>query len=121
MNGMQKFITLLVAFQFVLLVSVYFSLNFLTTTFALPADPAYADATGMAAIFMPLSAALAVGLTGMAAGIAIKTAGTAAISTLTENEGAFFKGFLVVALGEALAVYGLIIGILLWTKIPNFV
>ena len=121
MNGKQKFITLLVAFQFVILVSVYFSVNFLSSTFALPADPTYADATGMASAFMALSAGLAVGLTGIAAGIAIKTAGTAAISTLTENEGAFFKGFLVVALGEAIAVYGLIIGILLWTKIPNFI
>ncbi len=119
MNGRQKFFACLIVFQFFLLVSVYFSVNFLTATFALPADPSYAPAVEGAVTMIPLSAALAVGITGVAAGIAIKTAGTAAISTLTENEAGFFKGFLVVALGEALAIYGLIIGILLWTKIPN--
>ncbi len=67
---------------------------------------------------LAFSSALAVGMTGLAAGFAIKTAGTAAISLLSERPEQFFKAFLVVAFGEALAVYGLIIGILLWTKIP---
>jgi V/A-type H+-transporting ATPase subunit K len=49
---------------------------------------------------------------------AIKTVGTAAISSLSEREETFFKAFLVVALAEALAVYGLIVAILLWTKLP---
>ncbi|MHA1257351.1 MAG: ATP synthase subunit C [Promethearchaeota archaeon] len=48
----------------------------------------------------------------------MKTVGTAAISSLSEREENFFKAFLVVALCEALAVYGLIIAILLWTRIP---
>ncbi|MFX1493852.1 MAG: ATP synthase subunit C, partial [Promethearchaeota archaeon] len=66
-----------------------------------------------------LAAALAVGLAVLGSGIAIKTVGTSAIAALTEREESFFKAFLVVALGEALAIYGLIIAILLWTKIPT--
>lgn len=120
MNGKQKFFTLIVAFQFVLVACVYFSVNFLTNVVAFSStDTAFAGATGDSLLFIPLGAGLAVGLSGIGAGIAIKTTGTAAISTLTENESAFFKAFLVVALGEALAIYGLIIGILLWTKMPT--
>ena len=66
---------------------------------------------------LALSAAIAVAGSVLGAGYAIKTTGTAAISTLGENEEGFFKAFLVVALGEALAVYGLIVAILLWMKI----
>lgn len=64
-----------------------------------------------------LSACLAVGLTGLAAAMAISASGTAAISASTEKPETFFRSFLVVALAEALAIYGLIIGILLWLKL----
>ena len=43
--------------------------------------------------------------------------GTAAISAAVEKPETFFRSFLVVALAEALAIYGLIIGILLWLKL----
>lgn len=67
--------------------------------------------------WLAVSAAVAVGSSVLGAGYAIKTTGTAAISSLSEKPEEFFKAFLVVALGEALAVYGLIVAILLWTKI----
>lgn len=70
-------------------------------------------------MWLALSAAIAVGLSGLGAGYAIKTTGTAAISVLAERPEEFMKGFLVVALGEALAIYGLIVAILLWNKIPT--
>ena len=66
---------------------------------------------------IPISAALVVSISCLGAGYAIAHVGTAAISLLAENEGAFFKGFLVVTLAEALAIYGLILGILLWLQI----
>jgi len=47
----------------------------------------------------------------------ISASGTAAISALAEKPETFFRSFLVVALAEALAIYGLIIGILLWLKL----
>lgn len=71
------------------------------------------------AMVLGASAAAAIVGSTMAAGITIKTVGTAAISALTENEDVFFKAFLVIALGEALAIYGLIVSILLWIKIPT--
>jgi len=67
--------------------------------------------------FIALSAGLAVGLACLGAGIAISASGSAAISAATEKPETFFRSFLVVALAEALAIYGLIIGILLWLKL----
>lgn len=64
-----------------------------------------------------IAAGLAVGLASLGAGLAISAAGTAAISALAEKPETFFRSFLVVALAEALAIYGLIIGILLWLKL----
>lgn len=63
------------------------------------------------------SAALAVGLSAFGAGIAISGVGSAAVSALAEKPETFFRSFLVVALAEALAIYGLIMGILLWLKL----
>lgn len=64
-----------------------------------------------------ISAGLAVGLTGLAAAKAIAASGTAAISALAEKPETFFKSFLVVALAEAIAIYGLIVAILLWISL----
>ena len=64
-----------------------------------------------------IGAGIAVGLAALGAGLAISSAGTAAISALAEKPDTFFRSFLVVALAEALAIYGLIMGILLWIKL----
>jgi V/A-type H+/Na+-transporting ATPase subunit K len=110
----------LLAFQPILLGSVIFTsvklVNAQTGGLALPSDIDW----GQMASFLAIGAGLAVGLSVLGAGYAIKTTGTAAISVLGENESGFFKAFLVVALGEALAIYGLIVAILLWTKIPDY-
>ena len=68
-------------------------------------------------VAIAFAAALAISLPGLGAGIAISAAGSAAISALAEKPETFFKSFLVVALAEALAIYGLILGILLWLKL----
>ena len=68
-------------------------------------------------VAIAISAALAIGLPGLGAGLAISAAGSAAISALAEKPETFFKSFLIVALAEALAIYGLIMGILLWLKL----
>ena len=68
-------------------------------------------------VAIAIGAMLAVGLSTIAASFAISSAGTAAISALAEKPDTFFKSFLVVALAEALAIYGLIMGILLWLKL----
>ncbi len=64
-----------------------------------------------------IGAGLAVGLSALAAGLAISATGTAAISALTEKPDTFFRSFLIVALSEALAIYGLIVAILLWLRL----
>ncbi len=61
----------------------------------------------------PLGAGLAVGLAGIGAGIAVGVAGAAGISALTEKPEMFSNVLLIVALGEGIAIYGLIIAILL--------
>lgn len=115
MNGKKKFRLCLILFQFVLFALVWLSYNGMSTVLAQAqtTTSASSDVLGLA-----LGAGLSVGLCGLGAGIAVKTTGTAAISALTERDEAFFKAFLVVALGEALAIYGLIVAILLWQKIP---
>lgn len=67
---------------------------------------------------LALSSALAVGLCGIAAGYALAKSGSAAIAALAEKPETFFKAFLVVTLCEAVAIYGLVIAVLLWLRIP---
>ncbi|MHA1670287.1 MAG: ATP synthase subunit C [Promethearchaeota archaeon] len=120
MNGKQKFYLLLGLYQIVLILIVFFSVNgLITITVAqTPSDTIdfYQSST---AGLLGIASALAVGFAVLGSGMALKSMGTSAIAALTEREEYFFKAFLVVALGEALAIYGLIIGILLWTKIPT--
>ncbi|MDD1775777.1 MAG: ATP synthase subunit C [Candidatus Methanomethylicus sp.] len=75
-------------------------------------QPAQTADTSMIA----LGSALAVGLAGLGAGIALSKSGAAAIASLAEKPETFFKGFLVVVLCEAVAIYGVVIAILLWLK-----
>ena len=66
---------------------------------------------------LAIGAGLSIGLSALGAGLAISAVGSAAISALAEKPDTFFRSFLIVALAEALAIYGLIMGILLWLKI----
>lgn len=115
MRGKTKFYLLLLMAQFILVLIVFTTVNSVINVVGQTSETTTnSDQTGM----LGLSAAIAVSVSVLGAAMSIKTTGTAAISALTENEGAFFKAFLVVVLGEALAIYGLIVAILLWTKIP---
>ncbi|KKN07522.1 hypothetical protein LCGC14_0832640 [marine sediment metagenome] len=119
MNGKQKFYILLGSFQIVLIFLVIFTTNgIITFVAAQTTDPlAYFDTS--TTIALALATAISVSSAVLGSAWAIRTVGTAAIASLSEREEAFFKAFLVVALCEALAVYGLIVAILLWTKIPQ--
>jgi V/A-type H+-transporting ATPase subunit K len=68
-------------------------------------------------VAIAISACLAISLPGLGAALAISSAGSAAISAQAEKPETFFKSFLIVALAEAIAIYGLIMGILLWLKL----
>jgi F0F1-type ATP synthase membrane subunit c/vacuolar-type H+-ATPase subunit K len=120
MNGKKKFFILLVFFQFFLIAVVFFSVNGIITfvsaqTEEISSFDYYNSPTAVALAF---SAGISLSATVLGSAWALRTVGTAAISSLSEREETFFKAFLIVALCEALAVYGLIIAILLWTKIP---
>ncbi|MEM0197790.1 MAG: V-type ATP synthase subunit K [Fervidicoccaceae archaeon] len=63
--------------------------------------------------YKALGAALAVGLAGLGGGYAVGVAGSAGLSALTEKSELFSNVLLVVALGEGIAIYGLIVAILI--------
>ena len=119
MNGKRKFYLLIALFQILLVFIVFFSVNGIIT-FTVAQTPSSLDYyQSVTAGLLGIAAAISVGAAVIGSGMAIKTVGTSAIAALTEREESFFKAFLVVVLAEALAVYGLIIAILLWTLIPS--
>lgn len=123
MNGKQKFYVTLALVQVILVILVISTLSGLvrfvgaqpTEEELLNFDYYNSPTTAILAI----SAALAISFSGLAAAYVIRTVGTAAISALTEREEAFGKLVVIVALGEAIAIYGLIIAILLVFQIPS--
>ena len=63
-----------------------------------------------------IAAALAVGVAGIGAGIAVGSGAPAAIGALTEDPKSFGKALIFVVLGEGIALYGMLIAILIITK-----
>ncbi|MFX1310404.1 MAG: ATP synthase subunit C [Promethearchaeota archaeon] len=120
MNGKKKFYLLLGIFQIVLVFIVFFSVDGLITFVSAQAPTNFDYYDTITAASLAIAASISVAAAVLGAAIALKTVGTAAISSLTEREETFFKAFLVVALCEALAIYGFIIAIILWTKIPGY-
>ena len=72
-------------------------------------EAARANAYGVGLI----AAALAVGLSGIGGGIAVAAAAPAAIAATSEDPKAFGKALIFVALGEGIAIYGLVISFLM--------
>jgi V/A-type H+-transporting ATPase subunit K len=60
-----------------------------------------------------IGAALVTGLSALGAGIAVASAAPAAIGATSEDPKAFGKALIFVALGEGVALYGLLISILI--------
>ena len=112
----RKFVLLLGLFQVFLVLLVSLTVDGLVSFASAQAATAYETGTAM---ILGIAAALSVSAAVIASAWAIKTVGTAAVSALTEREGSFGQLLVIVALAEALAVYGLIVAILIWTKIPT--
>ncbi|NBK98990.1 MAG: ATPase [Erysipelotrichia bacterium] len=64
-----------------------------------------------------LAAALATGIGSLGAGIAVAAAAPAAIGAFSENDKNFSKAMIFVAMGEGVAIYGLLISILIINKL----
>ena len=71
-----------------------------------------ASSTGLAM----LSVGLCTGLSGIGGGIALASGVPAAIGATSENPKAFGKALIFVALGETIALYGVIISFMILTK-----
>lgn len=78
-------------------------------------EPAGDDgfAEGMAYI----AAAIVTGLSGIGGGIAVAAGAPAAIGATSEDPKAFGKALIFVALGEGIALYGLLVSILILSKV----
>ena len=86
--------------------------------------PAAADAAaevgtagGFAAGMAYIAAALVTGLSGIGGGIAVAAGAPAAIGATSEDPKAFGKALIFVALGEGIALYGLLVSILILSKV----
>ena len=77
------------------------------------AAQAATDASGMAFI----GAAAATGLSYIGGGIAVGNAAPAAIGATSEDPKAFGKAIIFVALGEGIALYGMLISIMILSKV----
>lgn len=64
-----------------------------------------------------IGAALVTGLAGIGGGIAVGSSVPAAIAATSEDPKAFGKSLIFVALGESIALYGLVISILILNKL----
>ncbi|MCG7847958.1 MAG: V-type ATP synthase subunit K [ANME-2 cluster archaeon] len=60
-----------------------------------------------------IGAGLAVGLTGIASGIAEKDIGAAAVGAMAEREELFGKGLILTVIPETIVIFGLVVAILL--------
>ena len=71
-------------------------------------------ATGSSPVFAKaLGAGLAVGLAGIGGGYAVGIAGAAAVSAVAENREISGTVLLYVALGEGIAIYGLLVALII--------
>jgi V/A-type H+-transporting ATPase subunit K len=65
-----------------------------------------------------IGAGIAVGLAGLASAIAEKDIGSAAVGAMAEDEKLFGKGLILTVIPETIVIFGLVMAILLWTKMP---
>ena len=93
--------------------------GFVTLAEAAPAAGGAVAAAGISsgAGMAYLAAALVTGLSAIGAGIAVAAAAPAAIGAFSEDPKAFGKALIFVALGEGVALYGLLISILIINKL----
>lgn len=85
----------------------------LTGAFAAVPEAAAAAGNGISEGLRYIGAALSTGLGTIGTGVAVGGAAPAAIGAVSENDKSFSKALIFVALGEGVAIYGLLISILI--------
>ena len=63
-----------------------------------------------------LAAGISMGLSALAAAYGEQAIGSAAVGATAENVDMFGKGLILTVLPETLAIFGLVVSVLLWTK-----
>ncbi len=107
-NRKRAVITNIVSF-----IGVMAVMTVIPMTGALAAGDTAAAADGFTEGMKYLAAALSTGMATIGTGIAVGSAAPAAIGAVSENDKAFTKALIFVALGEGVAIYGLLISILI--------
>ncbi len=89
------------------------------TAAAADAEPAEAEQTTASSSngLGLIAAALVTGLAGIGGGIAVAAGAPAAIAATSEDPKSFGKSLIFVALGESIALYGVVISILILNKV----
>ncbi len=87
------------------------------TVFAAPEAAAEGAKDSLNLGISMIAAALATGISGIGGGIAVGGAAPAAIGATSEDPKAFGKALIFVALGEGVALYGLLVSILIISKV----
>lgn len=85
--------------------------------FAFAADPVVSTAVNNNAGMGYIAAALVTGLACIGCGIAVAAATPAAIGAVSEEPKSFVKSLIFVAMGEGVAIYGVLISILIINKL----
>ncbi|WP_312654329.1 ATP synthase subunit C [Proteiniclasticum sp.] len=117
-SAKTRLITHIVMFFVVIIGSVVFSAGDFSVLAAEETAAAAGGIMGTTAQGLGfISAALATGMSALGAGIAVAAAAPAAIGAFSENEKNFGKSLIFVALGEGVAIYGLLISILIINKL----
>ena len=94
--------------NFVILCALNFLLFTIIALLTAPTIAAYSAEDSNVALTLGVAA----GILGGAGGIAFAITGSAAISAITEKPEVFIRAFMIVSLAEAVAIYGLLLGIL---------
>ena len=81
------------------------------------AETTTTDNVGMSKGLGLLAAGLVTGLAGIGGGIAVAAGAPAAIAATSEDPKSFGKSLIFVALGESIALYGVVISILILNKV----
>lgn len=112
-NAKQKLIAQIAIFAGVFTVMMIFQAHQFTAL----AEDATATTSASAQGLGFIAAALAVGCSSLGAGIAVAKATPAALGAVSENPDNFGRALIFVALGEGIAIYGLLISILIMNKL----
>ena len=96
---------------------VFFTVCLATGSLAFASETAAPAASGFAPGMAYIGAALSTGIAAIGGGIAVGAGAPAAIGALTEDPKSFGKSLIFVALGEGIALYGMLIAILILNKV----